>query len=180
MSTSTPPTPHAPPTPFATPPRTYPLEPRVVPSFPCYTLGGLDVWTDRVYHLQAKPQFYLDLVVLLVHRASIGSSPTAHTTTSASYDPTEGDANCQTCLANLLYEWTDKATEWSLFLRCDVSSPTLGLDIWNAITLKYQLHNSRSCDVNVHTNRLAVLQRNDESILSYWSNIQVAITHLAS
>ena len=91
---------------------------------------------------------------------------------------TEGDANCQTRLANLLYEWTDKATDWSLFLRCDVSSTTLGVDMWNAITLKYQLHSS--CDIGVHTDRLAVPRRKDESISSYWYNLQADITHLAS
>ena len=76
-----------------------------------------------------KMQFCLDLLVLPVHRASSNSSTGTVTTTSASIGPTEGDADCHTRLANLLYEWTEKARDGSLFLRCDVSSPTLGIDM---------------------------------------------------
>jgi len=90
-------------------PRTYHSAPRVVPSFPGSTLGGLDVWTG-VFHLQAKIHFCLDLRVLPVHSASSSSSTGTVTTTSASNGPTEGDANYQTRLASILYEWTDKAT----------------------------------------------------------------------
>jgi len=103
MSTSTPLV--TPPTPS---PRTYLPASRVVPSFLGSIPGGLDVWT-RVFHLQAKMHFCLDLLVLLVHRASSSSSTDIVTTTSASNGPTAGDANYQTRLANLLYEWTDKA-----------------------------------------------------------------------
>jgi len=133
---------------------------------------------DPCFHLQAKTHVCLDLVVLPVHRASSSSSSTIGNSISASYGPTEGTPKYQIRLANLLYEWTDKATDWPFFLRCDVSSPTLGVDMWNAITLKYQLHSS--CDIGVHTDRLAVPQRKDESISSFWFTIQAVITHLAS
>ncbi len=49
--------------------------------------------------------------------------------------------------------------------------------MWNAITLKYKLQ--RSCNIGVHTDRLAIPQRKDESLSSYWSAIQAATTHLA-
>ncbi len=85
----------------------------------------LDVWT-RVFHLQAKTHFCFDLLVNPFHRASSSSSTTTRTTTSALNGPTEGDANCQTRLANLLYEWTDKATNYYFFFV--VTSPHLLLE----------------------------------------------------
>ena len=50
--------------------------------------------------------------------------------------------------------------------------------MWNAILLKYQLKSI--CDIGTHTDRLALPQRKDESLSSYWSSINAAITHLAA
>ena len=125
-------TPHAsrPPSPSHAP-RTYLPASRVVPSFPGTTAGGLDVWT-HVFYLHAKTQFCLDLLLPLARSfASTSSTTTGGTSAAAarSIGPAEGDSNCQTRLAHLLYEWIDKATDWALFLRCDVTGPTLGVDM---------------------------------------------------
>jgi hypothetical protein len=50
--------------------------------------------------------------------------------------------------------------------------------MFKGIILKYQLLSS--CDIGVHTDRLCVPQRKDESLSSYWISILAARTHLAA
>ena len=129
MSTTTP---TAPATPVAPAPR-YAAAPvvRIVPTFPGTTPGGLDVWT-RVFCLQAKTHFCLEIILpsaVASSSASTSTGTSAAASAAASKFPSEGDANCQNRLANLLYEWTDKTNDWPLFQRCRINSPTLGEDI---------------------------------------------------
>ena len=147
---------------------------RIVPSYPGTTPGGLDVWT-RVFYLQAQAHYCLE-VVLPSAAASSSSSSGSGSSSAPSRGPAEGDSGCQGRLANLLYEWTDKASDWPLFQRCRIDSPTLGADMWAAILLKYQLRSS--CDVGIHSDRLTLPQRKDEPITSFWNSILSAVTHL--
>jgi hypothetical protein len=120
----------------------------------------------------------LDLLLPFQQASSSSSTGTSSCSSSLLRDPAEGDANCQTRLANILYEWTDKTTDWSIFLSCDITSPTLGQDMYKCIILKYQLQGS--CDIGVLIDRLCVPHKKDESLSAYWTSIRAARTYLAA
>ena len=90
-------------------PRTWLPQIRIVPYYPGPTPCGLDVWT-RVFQLQAKAQFCLEVILPAQVDMVLLSTSTGGITTIPSRGPVEGDANCHNRFSNLLYEWTDKNT----------------------------------------------------------------------
>ena len=107
---------------------------RIAPSYPGNTVGGLDVW-KRVFFLKAKTHYCLDLLLPFPLGSSSSSNGASSSSSPLLRGPVEGDANCQTRLASLLYVWTDKTIDWSIFLSCDITSPTLGQDMFKGIIL---------------------------------------------
>ena len=130
---------------------------RIVPSYPENNIGwGGDIW-KRILLLQAKMPFCLVLLLPFQQASSSTSTGASSSFVASIRGPAEGDANCQTRQANLLYEWTDKTTDRPICLSCDITSPTLGHAMYKEIILKYELQSN--CDIGVYTDRLTVPQR---------------------